>query len=415
MSGHDDFATRAKLTIGGRFDPCMRRSVQSIVLYEADRCLRSRYAFLKPFQKKIALYLTAVDLVKTLDFLTDQNREEVMFRTNSSKQPVPPDLAWKRLRALERDIKATILPKMKAVMDSEEGNGKSHEELCELMLQREYEEVTQNSLPHPPLWEFTHYNIFLVYRMYYRGLAMDPNIFPAVPPRSVDVPVKRPDDIRDFVRNNIIASHKGAGLENSDMVPCVPPLVNGGEARQETSVAWSLPDLGTMTIDGHHNKNNDQHYEDIMDEERRALLKEVKDHTELLKEFEGIIPQDELIQRKKALYLALPPVPPPSHLSFGRVRRVGPGVEARMRKLAERKMARVEARQQRKKARADDGVVAVDADVGGGTGNSVAPNSVETSSVLEEDWEAVNDNVEEKNADNDEIMEPVGGVGMTAL
>lgn len=61
-----------------------------------------------------------------------------MFRTNASKQPVPPDLAWKRLRTLERDIKTTILPKMKAVMDSEEGNGKSHEELCELMLQREY-------------------------------------------------------------------------------------------------------------------------------------------------------------------------------------------------------------------------------------------------------------------------------------
>lgn len=243
---------------------------------------------------------------------------------------------------------------------------------------------------------------------------MDPNIFPAVPPRLVDVPDKRPDNIRDFVRNNIIASHAGAHLDNSYMVPFVPPLGNGGEARQEASVESSLPDLGTMTIDN-HNSNNNEHYEDITDEERRALLKEVKDHTELLKEFEGIIPQEELIQRKKALYLALPPVPPPSHLSFGKGRRVAPGVEARRRKVAERKMARVEARQQRKKARADDGVVAVDADVDGGAGNSVTPNTVETGSVLEEDWEAVNDNVEEKNEVKDEIMEPVGGVGMTAI
>ncbi len=268
------------------------------------------------------------------------------------------------------------------------------------------EEVTQNNLPHPPLWEFNHYNVFLVYRMYYRGLAVDPNLFPAVPPRFVDVPEKRPDNIRDFVRNNIAGS-ESAGFGNTFMAPCVPPLENGGEAGQEASVASSLPDLGTMTID--NSNHNNQHYEEITDEERRALLKEVKDHTELLKEFEGIIPQEELNQRKKALYLALPPVPPPAHLSFGKIRRIGPGVEARRRKVSERKMARVEARQQRKKARADECVAAVDGD--GGTCDGVTPNSGDANPVLEEDWEEVDENAEEK----DEIMEPEGDVGMTAL
>jgi hypothetical protein len=50
----------------------------------------------------------------------------------------------------------------------------------------------------------------------------------------------------------------------------------------------------------------------LTNEERRAILKEVKDHTKLLREFVGIIPDDELAKRKRALYAALPPVPPPA-------------------------------------------------------------------------------------------------------
>lgn len=42
------------------------------------------------------------------------------------------------------------------------------------------------------------------------------------------------------------------------------------------------------------------------DEELGALLNEVKDHTELLKEFKGVIPEEELAKRKRALSAALP-------------------------------------------------------------------------------------------------------------
>ena len=55
---------------------------------------------------------------------------------------------------------------------------------------------------------------------------------------------------------------------------------------------------------------------DITDEEWRAVLKEVKDHIDLLKQFEGVVPDEELSKRKQALYLALPPVPPPASGSF---------------------------------------------------------------------------------------------------
>ena len=58
--------------------------------------------------------------------------------------------------------------------------------------------------------------------------------------------------------------------------------------------------------------NSKAKFVELSDEERRALLKEVKDHTELLREFVGIIPDNELAERKRALYAALPAVPLPS-------------------------------------------------------------------------------------------------------
>jgi hypothetical protein len=49
-------------------------------------------------------------------------------------------------------------------------------------------------------------------------------------------------------------------------------------------------------------------------ESRRKLLSEVREHLDLLKEFEGVISAEELAERKRQLFLALPPAPP--SLSF---------------------------------------------------------------------------------------------------
>jgi transposase-like protein len=46
-------------------------------------------------------------------------------------------------------------------------------------------------------------------------------------------------------------------------------------------------------------------------EKRRGVLNEVREHLELLKEFEGVVPEEELKKRKRALFLALPDAPPP--------------------------------------------------------------------------------------------------------
>ncbi len=40
--------------------------------------------------------------------------------------------------------------------------------------------------------------------------------------------------------------------------------------------------------------------------ERRALLKEIKDHLDILNEFKGVIPESELADQKRKLYATLP-------------------------------------------------------------------------------------------------------------
>merc|ERR1719223_218929 len=135
-----------------------------------------------------------------------------------------------------------------------------------MLLQYMYEHSTENTKPHPPMWEYNHNNAFTVYRVYYRGLNLDENIFDPEPPRIVDVPRKKPED---------------------------------WGTRDGETVLTLTSDVHTIDIG-------------LSVEERRAMLKEVKDHTELLKDFEGVIPDEEIAERKRALYAALPPVPPPA-------------------------------------------------------------------------------------------------------
>ena len=62
--------------------------------YARRYSLKDQYASLKPFQRKWALVATSVELLKTLDFLNDYQRQEIMFRTGTSKEQLPPVLAW---------------------------------------------------------------------------------------------------------------------------------------------------------------------------------------------------------------------------------------------------------------------------------------------------------------------------------
>jgi hypothetical protein len=57
-------------------------------------------------------------------------------------------------------------------------------------------------------------------------------------------------------------------------------------------------------------------------DERRKLMAEVREHLELLKEFEGAISEEELAERKRQLFLAMPAAPPPLPASASKKQRL---------------------------------------------------------------------------------------------
>lgn len=112
----------------------MRRSVQTCVLLEADRCLKQQYKRLKPFQRKVALHDTASDIVDTLSFIPPHYRIEIMYRTAASKALLTPELSWRRMKLIDREIQKTIVPKVMQMSTTE----KTHDEICNMYLQQEY-------------------------------------------------------------------------------------------------------------------------------------------------------------------------------------------------------------------------------------------------------------------------------------
>lgn len=128
------FSERLRKALNGTYTPNMRRSVQSCVLFEADRCLNMQYKRLKAFQRKVALHDTASDIVETLIFIPPHYRIEIMYRTNTKRELLTPELSWRRMRSIDRDIKAQIIPKVLQMNEP----GKTHAQICSIYLQKEY-------------------------------------------------------------------------------------------------------------------------------------------------------------------------------------------------------------------------------------------------------------------------------------
>lgn len=267
------FQTRLKNIMNGTYNPSMRRSVQTIVLYEADRCLKSVYKQLRPFQRKIALYDCAADLVNTLDWIPAGHAMEVMYRTASGKTPLSPDLAWRRMKIIDREIAKTIIPGVKPFICPE----LTHQQACDAYIESQYQSIAQPKdeavRPVPELWEYSHISIFLAYRMYYDGEAIATDLPPPIDPNPKrKVPKEKPE-----------------AYPLPPLVPGVFPPLPAGDGYVSDELVSGSPD----------------------DDTRRAMLKEVKDHMDVIKQLEGIMPPAEAQQRKRALYAAMPPPPGP--------------------------------------------------------------------------------------------------------
>lgn len=282
--GENVFAERFAEAIGERYSPAMRRSVQTVVLYEANRCLKDRYSALRPFQRKIALYDTAVDLINTLDIIPSHLRSEIMYRTASGKLPLSADLAWRRMRLIDREIAKTIIPKIKPFCEDDD---KDHKTICAEFIQDQYEIVSGvKGKKHPVVWEFSHLNIFLAYKMYYEKGELNTNLPPA----------------RDPDPNRVVPNKKPPNGE-------YPPGANmrGGDDDDESGEEGAKK--GATTRRSSTEKGSKTKALTSPADERRALLQEVREHLELLKEFEGVISPAEMSKRKKDLFMSLPSAP----------------------------------------------------------------------------------------------------------
>lgn len=115
-----------------------------------------------------------------------------MFRTASGKVPLSPELTWRRMKLIDREISKAIIPGVKPFM----GPGKSHSEACDAYIQSQFETLSgQKGTAHPEHWEYSHIHIFLAYRIFYDGeniasdlpTARDPNPARVVPNKKPDV------------------------------------------------------------------------------------------------------------------------------------------------------------------------------------------------------------------------------------
>jgi hypothetical protein len=114
------------------YEHCMRRSVQTVILYEAHRCISDKLPSLRPFQRKLAFFDQAMALIEASELLPHQ-RDEIMWRTGTSKEPMQPDTAWKRMKLIEKEVEK-LIEKVKPCV----GNGKTHEEVCDEYIQQQY-------------------------------------------------------------------------------------------------------------------------------------------------------------------------------------------------------------------------------------------------------------------------------------
>lgn len=301
MTEELSFPERLAEAIGGRYSAAMRRSVQTVVLYEANRCLKDRYSALRPFQRKIALYDTAVDLINTVEVIPPYLRNEIMYRTASGKLPLSADLAWRRMKLIDREIHKIIIPKIKPFLSS----GKDHKDICSEFIQDQYEIVSGvKGKKHPAVWEYSHLNIFLAYKMYYEKGQLNPHLPPA----------------RDPDPNRVVPNKKPPGGEYP------PGATTGLKEEDENSEEKKLKSNGKDISTGKENLDGklSKHKSEVSPprpkteaEERRALLQEVREHLELLKEFEGVIPASEMSKRKKELFMSLPSAPSSSRSKNG--------------------------------------------------------------------------------------------------
>lgn len=139
----------------------------------------------------------------------------------------------------------------------------------------------------------------MAFRLYYRGDHLDPSFPEAIAPREIIVPAEKPRANVDTTPYYIQVNGKKSGGSSSTPLRSGPPVASLGGILQHADDD-DEPPLDVAALIGETNPTED----------RRKILKEVREHLDILKEFEGIISDEDLAKRKRELFLALPSAPP---------------------------------------------------------------------------------------------------------
>lgn len=133
---HGAWQNRLRLIIGPQgYMPFQRRSLQTIVLYEAKRIIRPLLSRLRPFQKRALLLGQVYKLLDAipLDFLNPHQKEQILWRTQKDGKQIDDVTAWKRTKIIERDLVKTVR-EFKAFL----AIGRTHQESVDMFVQATY-------------------------------------------------------------------------------------------------------------------------------------------------------------------------------------------------------------------------------------------------------------------------------------
>jgi hypothetical protein len=280
------FHERLSMALGGPYEDVMRRSVQAAILYESHRTLESQIPSLRPFQKKIAIYDQATHLLETMPGLRQKQREEIFWRTGTSREPLNPETMWRRARAVVVDVAklADQIDELYRLLNPRVDHV-THHSVYVRYIQKQYSDLNNTNTQYPRRFEFTHNNSLVAYKMYYnKGKQLDAT-FPKPVHCGITIPIVKPEG---GVINYSNGSMGGSGSTAAASSGANAPAGGGG---------------GGGDGGGRPEQQLRQH--------RMDTLKEVREHLDLLKEFEGVVDSTVINERKHALFLALPPAPPP--------------------------------------------------------------------------------------------------------
>lgn len=206
------------------------------------------------------------------------------------------EIAWKRVKSIEKELEFLAAKLQPFVAED-----KTHQQAVDALVQSMFEGLTgQTGKDHPPNWEHAHNHVLFCFRIYYINTELDPTFPAPVSPRPVVIPQERP-----------IMPLETAAAATSDVKPrpaVVVPAVAASASPTSPAVATTpaaAPPKSQHRVTAAAPDRDQQAAGD-----RMTLLQEVRQHLDLLKEFEGVISADDLAQRKRELFLALPPAPP---------------------------------------------------------------------------------------------------------